>query len=157
MPVVSHIVEISHMSAYVIRFRCYSRPAGIARVCAFVGIIETSAHFCYFVLKPFISINLLYMVIFSYSATEKIVVLLNCLFRFTVTRLFCDCHFSPLNIKLSFPEFKGIFANFDKDNSGQIDVRELREVMQALGQDLTDEEVMKMISSKDLDGTIFNF
>eukprot|EP00002_Diphylleia_rotans_P002899 TRINITY_DN1189_c0_g1_i1.p1 TRINITY_DN1189_c0_g1~~TRINITY_DN1189_c0_g1_i1.p1 ORF type:complete len:136 (-),score=41.35 TRINITY_DN1189_c0_g1_i1:297-704(-) len=45
------------------------------------------------------------------------------------------------------------FDAFDKDNSGSIDMWELRGILQAMGQDPTEEELFQMISEVDDDGS----
>mmetsp|Transcript_5293 Transcript_5293/g.11504 ORF Transcript_5293/g.11504 Transcript_5293/m.11504 type:complete len:80 (+) Transcript_5293:271-510(+) len=45
------------------------------------------------------------------------------------------------------------FAKFDKDNSGAIDMWELRSTLQSMGQDPTDEELFDMIAEVDADGS----
>ena len=42
-------------------------------------------------------------------------------------------------------ELQGVFSMFDCDNSGAIDVKELKQVMQNLGMNPTDEEVSRMM------------
>ena len=50
-------------------------------------------------------------------------------------------------------EFRQAFTVIDKDCSGSISPQNLKEVMQANGDNVTDEEVQSMISEADLDGT----
>jgi len=45
------------------------------------------------------------------------------------------------------------FANFDKDNSGTIDMLELRDALREIGQHPTEEELFMMIAQVDDDGT----
>jgi len=45
------------------------------------------------------------------------------------------------------------FARFDKDNSGAVDMWELRATLQSMGQDPTDEELFDMIAEVDSDGS----
>mmetsp|Transcript_1472 Transcript_1472/g.2108 ORF Transcript_1472/g.2108 Transcript_1472/m.2108 type:complete len:156 (+) Transcript_1472:237-704(+) len=45
------------------------------------------------------------------------------------------------------------FMKFDKDNSGTIDLAELKETLSAMGQKPTDEELFLMISQVDDDGS----
>ena len=42
-------------------------------------------------------------------------------------------------------ELQGVFQMFDVDGSGAIDVKELKQVMQNLGMNPTDEEVARMM------------
>ena len=49
-------------------------------------------------------------------------------------------------------EYREAFRVFDKDGNGFIDKQELKEVMGALGEQLTDKEVNKMMKEADLDG-----
>jgi calmodulin len=44
------------------------------------------------------------------------------------------------------------FEVFDRDGNGQISAAELMHVMSDLGQDLTDDQVEKMIAEADTDG-----
>ena len=48
-------------------------------------------------------------------------------------------------------ELKGVFEMFDVDQSGAIDVKELKQVMQNLGMNPTDEEVQRMMQEADED------
>ena len=48
-------------------------------------------------------------------------------------------------------EFKDAFALIDKNNDGAISAKELKEVMVAVGEHTTDEEVQAMIDHADLD------
>ena len=48
-------------------------------------------------------------------------------------------------------ELKGVFEMFDVDGSGAIDVKELKQVMQNLGMNPTDEEVARMMAEADED------
>lgn len=45
------------------------------------------------------------------------------------------------------------FLAFDKDRSGTIDIYELRDVLVAMGQDPTEEELFQLLNSVDEDGT----
>ena len=45
------------------------------------------------------------------------------------------------------------FMKFDHDGSCAIDKKELSNVMKSLGQDLSDEELQKLLNESDLDGT----
>jgi len=47
---------------------------------------------------------------------------------------------------------KEAFNLFDKDKSGFIDAKELKSVMNTLGEKLSDEEISAMIKAADLDG-----
>ena len=49
-------------------------------------------------------------------------------------------------------EFKEAFALFDKDGDGTITMTELRTVMQSLGQNPTDQELLDLIKEVDNDG-----
>ena len=49
-------------------------------------------------------------------------------------------------------EFKEAFALFDKDSDGHISAKELKTVMNSLGQNQTDHEVRAMIRDVDKDG-----
>ena len=49
-------------------------------------------------------------------------------------------------------ELKEAFAVFDKDGSGTITSDELKEVMKAMGENLTEEEIDQMIREADIDG-----
>merc|ERR1712154_252276 len=49
-------------------------------------------------------------------------------------------------------ELKQAFAVFDADNSGSIDADELAKVMKALGENLTQQDIMFMIKTVDIDG-----
>ena len=49
-------------------------------------------------------------------------------------------------------EFKEAFSLFDKDGDGTITLEELRTVMQSLGQNPTDQELIDMIREVDNDG-----
>jgi len=49
-------------------------------------------------------------------------------------------------------EFKEAFDEFDKDGSGAISAEELLEVMRAMGQNPTEDEVLNMMLEADLDG-----
>ena len=49
-------------------------------------------------------------------------------------------------------ELSTAFKAFDRDNSGQISVEQLKLVMTNLGDKLTDEEVGEMLRESDLDG-----
>lgn len=49
-------------------------------------------------------------------------------------------------------EFREAFNVFDKDNNGFISASEVREVMKSLGENLTDEQIEKIIQEADLDG-----
>lgn len=44
------------------------------------------------------------------------------------------------------------FRVFDKDNSGTISASEMRDVLKALGEDLTDKEINEIMSAADTDG-----
>eukprot|EP00949_MAST-11_sp_MAST-11-sp1_P001770 g1770.t1 len=50
-------------------------------------------------------------------------------------------------------EFKEAFRLFDKDGGGSIDVDELKEAMEALGQSPDDEELQSMVDEVDEDGS----
>ena len=50
-------------------------------------------------------------------------------------------------------EFREAFAAFDRDKSGHIDKVELRQVLEAVGEIVTDEELSDMISLADSDNT----
>ena len=45
------------------------------------------------------------------------------------------------------------FLAFDKDRSGTIDIYELRDVLEAMGQQPTEEELFQLLNSVDEDGT----
>ncbi|KAK6505818.1 hypothetical protein TWF481_007709 [Arthrobotrys musiformis] len=49
-------------------------------------------------------------------------------------------------------ELRDAFNVFDKDKTGTIDAAELRLVMKALGENLTDEQIEEMIKEADKDG-----
>ncbi|KAF0414443.1 calmodulin [Gigaspora margarita] len=49
-------------------------------------------------------------------------------------------------------ELKEAFKVFDKDNNGLISAAELRQVMNSIGEKLTDEEIDEMIHEADVDG-----
>ena len=49
-------------------------------------------------------------------------------------------------------ELLNAFRVFDKDNSGTISASEMREVLKALGADLTDKEINEIMSAADTDG-----
>ncbi|KAF3177586.1 hypothetical protein EYR41_008762 [Orbilia oligospora] len=49
-------------------------------------------------------------------------------------------------------ELRDAFNVFDKDKTGTIDATELRLVMKALGENLTDEQIEEMIKEADKDG-----
>merc|ERR1712106_1088338 len=49
-------------------------------------------------------------------------------------------------------ELKEAFDAFDKDGSGAISAEELLEVMRAMGQNPTEDEVLNMMMEADLDG-----
>lgn len=49
-------------------------------------------------------------------------------------------------------EFKEAFRMFDKNNDDMIDEKELKEVMTALGEKLTDTQIKEMIIEADLNG-----
>ncbi|RVD84729.1 uncharacterized protein DFL_006455 [Arthrobotrys flagrans] len=49
-------------------------------------------------------------------------------------------------------ELRDAFNVFDKDKTGTIDATELRGVMKALGENLTDEQIEEMIKEADKDG-----
>ena len=49
-------------------------------------------------------------------------------------------------------EFKDAFSTFDKDSSGAIDAKELRNLMASVGQNLSDEELAEMVRIADADG-----
>ncbi|KAF2206497.1 hypothetical protein CERZMDRAFT_115709 [Cercospora zeae-maydis SCOH1-5] len=49
-------------------------------------------------------------------------------------------------------ELRNAFRVFDKDNSGTISASEMREVLKALGEDLTDKEINEIMSAADTDG-----
>ncbi|RIB17664.1 hypothetical protein C2G38_2131912 [Gigaspora rosea] len=49
-------------------------------------------------------------------------------------------------------ELKEAFKVFDKDNNGLISAAELRQVMNNIGEKLTDEEIDEMIHEADVDG-----
>merc|ERR1711864_11599 len=51
-------------------------------------------------------------------------------------------------------EIREAFSLFDSDASGMIDVRELKAAMRALGFEIKNEELKKMVSDIDGDGTI---
>ena len=44
-------------------------------------------------------------------------------------------------------EYKDVFVLFDIDGNGKIDVQEMKEVMHAIGKDVTNEEVLHMSCS----------
>ena len=50
-------------------------------------------------------------------------------------------------------EYKDVFALFDVDGDGRIDVQEIKEVMHAIGKDATSEEVLHMMEFVDDDGS----
>ena len=50
-------------------------------------------------------------------------------------------------------EYKDVFVLFDIDGNGKIDVQEMKEVMQAIGKDVTNEEVLHMMEFVDDDGS----
>ncbi|PPJ50644.1 hypothetical protein CBER1_05246 [Cercospora berteroae] len=49
-------------------------------------------------------------------------------------------------------ELLNAFRVFDKDSSGTISASEMREVLKALGEDLTDKEINEIMSAADTDG-----
>jgi len=49
-------------------------------------------------------------------------------------------------------EVMKLFQHFDRDNSGVISFKNLKEVSQELGQDMTDEEIQEMIDDADVQG-----
>ncbi|CAN8070968.1 unnamed protein product [Agarophyton chilense] len=49
-------------------------------------------------------------------------------------------------------EIQEAFSVFDKDGSGKISSDELRQIMNSLGEDLTDEEIQQMIREADTNG-----
>jgi len=49
-------------------------------------------------------------------------------------------------------ELRQAFEVFDKDKTGSIDAKELRQVMKAIGENLTDEQIDDMIREADKDG-----
>ncbi|CAG8831828.1 11091_t:CDS:2, partial [Gigaspora margarita] len=49
-------------------------------------------------------------------------------------------------------ELKEAFKVFDKDNNGLISAAELKQVMNSIGEKLTDEEIDEMIHEADVDG-----
>lgn len=57
-----------------------------------------------------------------------------------------------MKAKDSQAEILEAFKVFDKDNSGKISVKELREVMTSLGEKLTEGEVEEMIKDADING-----
>lgn len=57
-----------------------------------------------------------------------------------------------MKAKDSQAEILEAFKVFDKDNSGKISVKELREVMTSLGEKLTEGEVEEMIKDADTNG-----
>jgi len=57
-----------------------------------------------------------------------------------------------MKAKDSQAEILEAFKVFDKDGSGKISVKELREVMTSLGEKLTEGEVEEMIKDADIDG-----
>ena len=50
-------------------------------------------------------------------------------------------------------EFKEAFKLFDKDNGGSIDVEELKDALEALGQNPTHEDCQRMVDEVDDDGS----
>jgi Ca2+-binding EF-hand superfamily protein len=52
-------------------------------------------------------------------------------------------------------EVEDIFRHFDKDGSGAIDVRELNELMEALGADIPQNELDVALKALDADGNGF--
>ena len=50
-------------------------------------------------------------------------------------------------------EYKDVFVLFDIDGNGKIDVQEMKEVMHAIGKDVTNEEVLHMMEFVDDDGS----
>ena len=54
-------------------------------------------------------------------------------------------------------EFREAFNLFDKDNNGTISVAEIKEIMSQRGDDLTDEEVTKLMSKVDTDKYFTHF
>ncbi|KAH3855357.1 calmodulin-beta-like isoform X2 [Dreissena polymorpha] len=50
-------------------------------------------------------------------------------------------------------EYKEVFAIFDKDNDGTINVSELGRALRSLGQNPTEKEVQEMIEEVDVDGS----
>ena len=50
-------------------------------------------------------------------------------------------------------EYKDVFHLFDIDGNGKIDVQEMKEVMHAIGKDVTNEEVLHMMEFVDDDGS----
>lgn len=49
-------------------------------------------------------------------------------------------------------EFKQVFALFDKDGSGTISAKEIGNVLRALGQNLTEAELVDLVRERDKDG-----
>lgn len=62
-----------------------------------------------------------------------------------------------MKAKDSQSEILDAFKVFDKDNSGKISVKELREVMTGLGEKLTEGEVEEMIRDADTNGDGVSF
>ena len=50
-------------------------------------------------------------------------------------------------------EFKEAFKLFDKDNGGSIDVDELKDALESLGQVVTEESVQELVDEVDEDGS----
>ena len=50
-------------------------------------------------------------------------------------------------------DFKEAFSQYDKDGSGVINAKEMKELLASVGQHPSDEELEQMISAADADGT----
>jgi len=68
-----------------------------------------------------------------------------------------ECHVGVLMIPCvnNVVEYKEAFNLFDKDRNGTICTHELRNVMHALGQSPSDQEIADMIACSDKDGKMF--
>jgi calmodulin len=52
-----------------------------------------------------------------------------------------------------FSELKSVFSLFDIDDDGKISIKELKTIMKALGQNISEEELRTMLNLGDVDGS----